>query len=617
LRPDAPVVDYWLGRLFDLTRRPEKAIAAWQAAIESSKTHLASRVELGRIFYERGDLNSATAPLKGVIGDFQALASIDERATAYHLMGMIYAARQQSDESIKALSTALSIDVSRSSTIQALAEQYMGAEKYQEALNFFTTNKNLGAENPDVMLGIVRAYMGLEKWDEAIAQLQRGAKLFPNDARFPLYLGRLHRERVAYFDAKKALKQALDINPNLLSAHAALAQLIWITDQDHEKADPHIAAIEARPERIDASVGTEVAKYYQMSRRSDLAEKWYAATLKRHPNYWPARLALARMYLDNGQNEKALALLERARAEGVKDLRLSAYLADAYRQSRHFAKAVDQINNVIARHPDNKEYIFIRGRIYFDQGNYDNARQDFIQAYELDPQFHQAYFFLGRTAFEQGDFTKAMKIFRHVLDYKPNVGEFRYWMGRSYEAENRLTSALGEYRKATVVDEGYGLENPAIFVRRGELLSRLGYSQQGKQDIARALEIDPKMVEALVAMGESNFRDKLYRDAIENFESALKLAPKLAQVQYKLGMSLMYIGKELEGAEHLQLAVRYGYEDPEIFQTLGYLYKRMNKKQAAIDSFKEYLTRIATKKAVPVETKREMIRQIKELGGRF
>lgn len=615
VHPDAPAPKYWRAYLLAQSSQTDQAIETWQSALKSSESHVASSVKLGEAFYARGDLNNAATALNTVTDEFETLAAPGERASALHLQGMIHVARQESDEAIKALTTALSIDVGRSDTIQALAEQYMSAEKYQEALNFFTTNKNLGAENPDVMLGIVRAYMGLEKWDNATEQLQRGAKLFPEDARFPLYLGRLHRDRLAYFDAQKALTQALKIDPSLLSAHAALAQLIWITDKDRDAAEAHIKAVEAEPKRITAAVGTEVATYYEMSNQRDLAEQRYAQTLQQHPNYWPARLALARMYLDTQENEKALTLLERAKAEGVKDLRLSAYLADAYRQSRHFAKAVDQINIVIAEHADNPQYIFIRGRIYFDQGNFDNAREDFIKAYELDTRFHQAYFYLGRTAFAQDDYGQAMKVFRHVLDYKPDSGEFHYWMGRSYEAEKRLTSALDEYRKATVVDEEFGAKNPEIFVRRGELLSKLGYSKKGKGDIAKALRIAPDMTEALVAMGNSNYRDKLYEEAIVNFQSALKLDPELAEVQYKLGMALMYTNHEVKGAEHLQLAVRYGHEDPEVFQTLGYLYKRMNRKKAAIDSFKRYLALVAQKQSVTAKAKREMIQQIEELGG--
>jgi predicted Zn finger-like uncharacterized protein len=616
-RPKAAAPKYWLGQLYELGGDSKKAIASWSEALDASPDHIASRVALGAAYYDRGDLNKATENLEKFLKEFTQLAATQEQARAHHLLGRVQSARQRSEEAIKSLTQALSLDASRTDTIQALAEQYMAAEKYQEALNFFTTNKNLGKNNPDVLLGTMRAYMGLEDWDKAVTQLEEGEKAFPNDARFPLYLGRLNRERGAFFDAQKALQRAVEIDPKLLSAHAALAQLAWKVDEDEQTAEAHIQEIRQQPDEIDAGVATEVAKYYQMSGRREVAEQWYTSAIDHDPNYWPSRLALARMYLETGEDEKALRLLERAKDEGIQDIRLSAYLADAYRQSERFAKAVEQINEVIEKFPKNQEYIFIRGRIYFDQGNFDTAREDFNKAYELDPRYHDAYFFVGRTAFEQDDYKKAMKIFRHVLDYKPNEGEFHYWMGRSYEAEDRLTQALEEYRKATAVDETYGSKNPQLFVRRGRLLSRLGYSVQGKRDITRALELRPDMMDALIAMGESNYRDQQYKEAIENLEKVLEMNPELPDAQYKMGMSLMHSGKELEGAKYLQNAVRYGYDDPEVFQTLGYLYKRMNRNRLAVKSFKEYLKKIATDDRTPVATKREMIQQIEELGGSF
>ena len=48
--------------------------------------------------------------------------------------------------------------------------------------------------------------------------------------------------------------------------------------------------------------------------------------------------------LEQGDTKKALSILERSREEGVQDIRLSASLADAYRQSKLYDKALDEIN---------------------------------------------------------------------------------------------------------------------------------------------------------------------------------------------------------------------------------------------------------------------------------
>lgn len=611
---DAPAPHYWLGRLDAALGNTDDALASYQKAADTMETHVPTQLELGRAYYERGDLNDAIDHLEKVSGPLAAFAHVSETADAFHIAGMVHVARRQSDLAIEAFTKALNADPSRSDTLSALAEEYENAEKYQEALNFFTTNKSLGQNNPEVMLGIVRSHIGLEQWNQAIARLEEGQKAFPEDARFPFYLGQLHLRRGAFFDAKKTLERAIEINPGLLTAQANLAKLAWRMDQDVVKGEEYIAEIVNRPEGIDADVASQVADYYADSERAALAEQWYRMALRVNPNHWPSRLSLSKLLLREGRFEDATGLLERARDEGVQDIRLQAYLADAYRQAGQYDRAIDAINKVIAEYPKNEEYVFIRGRIHFDRGNYDTAREDFNRAYELNPRYHEAYFYVGRTAHAKGDYNTALKIFRHVLDYMPERGDFHYYMAMTLEELNRTAQALDEYRKSTAVDPDFGKREPMVFIRRGRLLSRLNYTVEGRRDIERALEIAPNDIESLLAMGELEYRDKNYKPAIEHFTKALSVDPERPEAQFQLGMALIYDGRRQAGAKRLQLAIKHGYDDPEVYRTLGYTYKELGQRALAVESFRQYL-KATQDEGIPPSTAKEMVRQIKELGG--
>ncbi|RDV37989.1 tetratricopeptide repeat protein [Bradymonadaceae bacterium TMQ3] len=605
---------YWHARVLAAKDDNAAALEALERASNADPNHVATRLLAGKLYYEGGDLNDATEHLDKIISELSASASPAERGESYHVMGMVHMARQQSEESIAMFTEALNIDSSRVDSLRALAEQYERAEMYQEALNFFTTNKNLGQQDPEVMLGIVRSHMGLEQYNEAILKLEDGEKEFPEDARFPFYLGRLNMQRGTFYEARRAFERAVEIDPSLLTAHAALAQLAWRIDNDVARGEGHVRAITERPEGIDAAIASQVADYYRLSERRALARQWNEEALRLDPNFWNARLNLSRLLLEDAQSERALELLERARAEGIEDIRLSAYLADAYRQAGQFDRAIDEINKVIESEPSNEEYIFIRGRIYFDRGNYETAREDFNKAYELNPRYHEAYFYVGRTALAEKDFNTAKRIFGHVLDYQPNNGEFHYFMGRTFEDEESEAQALTQYQRATTVDPTYGVKNPEIYVRRGLLLARTGATRAGKVDIMRALELKPDMVEAQFALGEANFREQNYPGAIEHYSAALEKAPERPLAQYQYGMALIYEGKREQGARHLQQAIRFGYNNPEIYRRLGYLYRELNQRAQAIESFKTYLRETASL-TVPDATRREMLQQIEELGG--
>lgn len=604
---------YWRGRLEANLDQTDEAIAALVRALKFGPKHVGTHVQLGAAYYANGQLNKSIELLEKVSGELSTFASPSEKANALHYAGLVHVARRDSDLAIEAFTKALNIDANRGETLRALAEEYERAQKYKEALSFFTTNKKLAKNDPNVMLGIVRSHIGLEEWQKAIARLEEGQKSFPDDAQFPYYLGQLFMKRGAFADAQKPLERAVEIDPSLLSAHATLAQLSWRMDKDIERGEQHIQEIVARPAAIDANVATEVAEYYNLSGRRETAEQWYREALDRDRNNWPARLALSKLLLEEGKQDQARALLERARKEGVQDVRLSAYLADAYRQAQDYDRAIDEINQVIEAFPKSEDYVFIRGRIHFDRGNYDTARDDFQRAYDLNPRFHDAYFFVGRTAFEQGDYQNALKIFRHVLDYKPDKGNYRFFMARTLEAEGRNSQALEEYRKATAVDPAFGIENPMVYVFRGRLLSRLNYSKEGKADIARALELAPKNIEALLAMGDSEYRDHNYTEAIKHYGTALSIDPIQPQAQARLGMALLFVERRQEAADRLQLAVKYGHDDPEVYKRLGYLYKEMGQRAKAKDAFKKFLEKAQEKGNVPAATKREILDQLQTL----
>ncbi len=613
---DATMPMFWKGRLHEALGEEDKALTAYKKSLETSDSYVPSLVGFGRLSYSKGDLNEATTAFEKINKELSAYASNDERGEALHYMGMVHSARSQSELAIDLFTKALSVDSTRTSTLRALAEEYERAQKYKEALNFFKTNAKLGQKDPDVMLGIVRAHMGLKEWPKAISQLEVGEKAFPTDARFPFFLGQLNMKRGTFYEAQKALERAVEIDPTLLMAHSSLAQLAWRTEKDMVRGEEHVASIVERPKEIDARVATEVAEFYRMADKIPVASQWYRAAIDKDPNYWPARLSLSKLLLQEDQTERALKLLERSRSEGVKDIRLSAYLADAYRQSKLFDKAIDEIGVVIEKFPKTPEYIFIRGNIYFDRGSYDNAMGDFNKAYELNPSYHEAYFFVGRTWFQKGDSATALKMFRHVLDYQPNNGKFRYYMGVALESEERLQQALEEYRKVTEVDPGYGVRNPQVYISRGRLLSRLGYSRDGKKDLVKALELAPENVEALVAMGEADFRDQDYDASIKNFAKALSKTPKRPKAQYQLGMAHIYQKSNRDAARHLQLAVKYGYKDPEVYETLGYLYKDLGRRPEARTAFKTFLKETEGKGIkIPQNTRREVLSQIKDLGG--
>ncbi|MFB6374024.1 MAG: tetratricopeptide repeat protein, partial [Bradymonadaceae bacterium] len=297
LSGDVAQPHYWRGRLAELEGNVDDALSHYDNGLGNQDDHVASRLRIAHLQYRDGELEKAFEQVDKILNKLGSASGDVETAEAYHVMGLVHSARSENTKAIEAFTKAIDKDSDRSQTLHKLAEAYEQAGKYQEALNFFQSNKALEKENPEVLLGIVRAYMGLEKWQDAINKLEEGEKRFPDDARFPYFLGKLHLERGAFSDARDAMERAVSLDSTLLEAYGTLAQLVWRLEKDPSAAEYYVQQIVNQPELIDATVARKVAGYYRMSNREELAIQWYKEALKRDPNDWPARLSLAKIYL--------------------------------------------------------------------------------------------------------------------------------------------------------------------------------------------------------------------------------------------------------------------------------------------------------------------------------
>jgi len=605
---------YWQGRLAELRRDDEQAVAHYRKGVERQNDHVASHLRLGTVLYEAGQLEAASRHVATILSELGAQAAAAETADAYHLEGDIALARSQTPDAIESFKKALNISTDRPDTIRTLIDTYERADEFKSALTFFSNPKTFDQKNAEILLARARAHIGLEEWSNAIDVLETGETEYPDDARFPFQLGELYMAKANSREARRAMRRAVKLDPTLLEARAALAHLAWLTDQDARVADEHVSRILEHPDAIDASVATRVAEYYTSRGVTDRAREWLEEGLNRNPNHWPARLQLAQLYLDREQTDRALDILEEAKQEGVDNIQLSAHLADAYRQSEQYDRALQAINQVLDRDPSNAKWHLIRGRIHFDRGNWETAMSNFNRARELDPQMYRATFYVGRTQYATDDYKAALKTFRGILDYRSDEGEYQDWMARTLHKLGRHQKARTHYERAIEVDQRYADRHADLYVRFSDLLVSLGYLERAKRQVDRALQIDPESLSARLARADILFEEENYDDAAQMYRKVIEKDDSRAEAHYKLGMCHLYENERSRAARALQKAIRHGYEQPDIYEKLGYIYKELGQNQEAVDAFETFLKK-SDPSSLATETRREILNQIERLGG--
>jgi Tfp pilus assembly protein PilF len=159
--------------------------------------------------------------------------------------------------------------------------------------------------------------------------------------------------------------------------------------------------------------------------------------------------ALGNAYLRNRQFDQAIAALRRATEL---DPRLSDAFNDlgiAYTQKQQWEPAVEAFRRALANphyiSPD-RAYLNL-GNVYYMQGNYDLASQQFRKLLDIIPQSPDGHFFLGRTLLAQRKYPEAREEFEEAIKLDGTIAVFHLELGKALMAEGRRADARESFRR--------------------------------------------------------------------------------------------------------------------------------------------------------------------------
>ena len=150
------------------------------------------------------------------------------------------------------------------------------------------------------------------------------------------------------------------------------------------------------------------------------AEKEFLQTIAVDENYSEAYRRLGRLYMQQGEWEKAIHFLnEGIRRPGVASPQ-EAYnwLGFCYYQQGDFDKAEAQWLKAVSIKPNPAIYLNL-GMAYKDQGRYEEARDSLIKAISLDAKLIRAYHHLALLYLKEKNLRMAKKHFETVIELRP------------------------------------------------------------------------------------------------------------------------------------------------------------------------------------------------------
>ena len=174
----------------------------------------------------------------------------------------------------------------------------------------------------------------------------------------------------------------------------------------------------------------------------------------------------------------------------------------------------------------NSQALNSEGVRLYQQGNYQQAANEFQRAIASDPRSATSYYNLaaalhksGKLAGRQDDLAQAERLYNQCLEYDPNHAE-------CYRGLAVLLSETGRQDAAYRLLEGWAARSPQLADPRIELARLLEESnnlEQASSRLVEALSIDPHNSRALTALGRLREVSGDRAQALANYQRSLSV----------------------------------------------------------------------------------------------
>ena len=594
-------------------RRPA-AQAAFQQALGLDATNAYAHLGLARLAAGEQDWKRSAEAVEA------ALAASPLNIEALILKADLLSAQGQNEAATKAYGAAIEAFPGAIPARLGLIGHLMRQRAIEPAAAEVAALEKLAPKDPRTLFTKATLLLEQRKWKEAREVMQHVLKVFPDHVPALTMAGMAAFETGAYAEAESHLRRALFNAPQALMAKRMLAAThlrmgqteLAMTEArdllDKAPDDPQILALAGEVQLANGDVAG-AARHYE--RAKNLV-----------PDSARLQTRLAQIRFAGGAANKGVAELEAAAASSSEEYQADLALIAIYLRQRQADKALQAIQALEKKQPNNPLTHNLRGTALLLKKDYAKARASFERALQLNPTYLPAVGHLARLDLRDKKPELAKQRYEAVLKKEPNneqalLGlavlmrvtgapqvEVEKVLKRSIAANPASPSArialINYYMRlpdpkaalAAAQEASAALPNdPSVVSVLGTAQLAAGESRQAIATITRLVEMQPKAHQALIMLAQAHLRVDQPDEAIKALRAALALNPDLASAHRDIAAIYLRTGRAEQAIKEARSMQTANPKQPLGYALEGEVYLAQKKLDAA-----ERVYRAASKK---------------------
>jgi tetratricopeptide (TPR) repeat protein len=343
---------------------------------------------------------------------------------------------------------ALAAGADDQASLTLIAEQSLEHEDYTTAATAYERLARLRPDDAAVHHGLARAYVHLDRLDAAQTEERRALAL--SNENYPEALAGLGDIALRRGNSEEAVRQfnaTLQQNPNLAEAYIGLGRVSAAAGNWAVAAAHFRRAIQADSQSAEAHTRLGEALLEQRDASGAISEYQQAIRLKK--DHAEAYYGLARAQIARGQTEDAQATLTIALAiRADYDL---AWLEQGklYEQARLDDDALNAYSRAIDANSQLAEARYRRALIYIRGDRMSEAESDLENAIRAQSNFAEAHYWLGRVYLAQNRAQAARDSFKTAVAQRDgNYPDAYFYQGIAEEQLGQRAEAAASFQSA-------------------------------------------------------------------------------------------------------------------------------------------------------------------------
>jgi tetratricopeptide (TPR) repeat protein len=251
------------------------------------------------------------------------------------------------------------------------------------------------------------------------------------------------------------------------------------------------------------------------------AARSYQQVLAQEPENIQALHMLGVLRHQQGDHAQAVELMGRAVALRPNAFAIHANLAEAYRASGEFDRAIGCCRTALGLNPDYPEALCNLGAALQGMGRQDEAAEHFRRALQLHPDFVAVHNNLGIALRELGQPEQALTHFRRAVELDPKFAPARTNLGLLLLDSGQAEEALEHCREAARLQPNLA----ALHHNLGNVLRAMEWFVEARAAYLEALRLDPELALARAHLGLVLQTDGELGNALPWLKQAVELEP--------------------------------------------------------------------------------------------